>query len=114
MYKRDIIVVSEEADDLSRLVLAHEPGVDEDAGELIADRFVDQHRGHRRVDPAGEAADHPALAHSGANPGDRLVLEAGHAPVALQARDPVREVAIDPRAPRRVDHLGMELHAETA
>ena len=36
--------------------------VDEDAGELLADRFVDQHRGDRRIDAAGQPADHAALA----------------------------------------------------
>ena len=54
-------MAAEEIDHLARLVLAQETMIDEDAGELIADRFVDQQRRHRRVDAAREAADHAAV-----------------------------------------------------
>ena len=36
--------------------------IDEHAGELVADRLVDQHRRDREVDAARQPADHPALA----------------------------------------------------
>ena len=43
--------------------MTQKAGVDEDAGQLLADRLVDQHGGHGGIDPAGQAADHLALAH---------------------------------------------------
>ena len=67
--------------------------VDEDAGELVADRLVDQHGGHRAVDAAGQPADHAALADLGADLGDLARAEMRHGPVARQAGDAVHEVA---------------------
>ncbi len=66
----------------------HQAVVDEDAGELVADRLVDQHRGDRRIDAAGKAADDAALADLGADRRARLGAEGGHRPVALHARRP--------------------------
>ena len=56
----DALVAPEGLDDLLALVLAHQAGVDEHAGELGADGLVHQRGGHRRVDPAREPADGPA------------------------------------------------------
>ena len=108
--QRDVVVIPEEGDDLVGLVQPHQAGVDEDAGELLADGLVNQHRGHRAIDAAGKAADHAALAHLGADALDGLVLEPGHGPVALQPGDLVGEVAVDQRPARGVRHLGVELH----
>ena len=49
-------------DHLLGLVLAHHAVVDEDAGEPVADRAVDEQRGGRGVDAAGEPADRAGLA----------------------------------------------------
>ena len=84
--------------------------VDEDAGELVADGLVDQHRSHGAVDAAREAADDAALADLGADLGDLARLEMRHAPVARQPGDAVHEVADQRRPARRVRHLGVELH----
>ena len=83
--------------------------VDEHAGELLADRLVDQHRRHRRVDAAGQAADHPALADLLADLLDRLLAERAHGPVAAAADDLAHEIAQQRRAVRRVHDLEMEL-----
>ena len=56
----DAEVALERLDDLVALVLAHEAGVDEHAGELVADGLVHERGGHGGVDPAGETADGPA------------------------------------------------------
>ena len=40
-----------------RLALAHQPVVDVDAGQLVADRPMHERRGHRRVHAAGQRAD---------------------------------------------------------
>ena len=107
--QRDVVVVAEERHHLLRLAEPHQPGVDEDAGELVADRLVDQHRGDRAVDPAREAADHALAADQLPDVVDRLVAVGGHRPVADKARD-VGEVLQELRAVDRVVHLGVELH----
>ena len=83
--------------------------IDEHAGELVADRLVDQHRRDRRVDAAGEAADDAALADLLADFLDRLFLEGAHGPVAGEAGDVAHEIAQQRRAVRRVHHFEMEL-----
>ena len=83
--------------------------VDEHAGELLADRLVDQHRGDRAVDAAGQPADHAALADLGADLLDRLLLEGAHGPVALAAGDLAHEVAQQCRAVGGVHDLEVEL-----
>ena len=50
----DVVVL-----DLLALVLAQQAVVDEDADQLVADRFVHERRRDGRVDSAGEPADHP-------------------------------------------------------
>ena len=50
--ERDLEVVAERGDDLLALVLAHQAVVDEDAGQLVADRAVHEQRGDARVDAA--------------------------------------------------------------
>ena len=107
--QRDVVVVAEEGDDLLGLALAHQAGVDEDAGELVADRLVDQDGRDRRIDAAGEAADDLRLADPGADRRDGLVLVGGHRPVAGEAGE-VGEVLQDPGAVDRVVHLGVEHH----
>ena len=59
--QRDVVMAAEQIDHLARLVLAQQAMIDEDAGELIADRLVDQQRRDGRVDAAGEPADHAAV-----------------------------------------------------
>ena len=86
MHQRNVVVAPEQRDDLLGLGEPQQAVVDEHAGELLADRLVDQHRRHRRVDAAGKAADHPALADLGADLLDRLVLEGAHGPIARGSR----------------------------
>src|SRR5215208_3744900 len=52
MDEGDVVGFAEEPDDLLRLALPHQAVIDEDAGELLADRLMDQHGGDRTVDPA--------------------------------------------------------------
>ena len=109
VHERDVVAVAEQRHDLLRLAEPHQAVVDEHAGELLADRFVDQHRRHRRVDAARQAADHPALADLLADLLDRLVAEGAHGPVAAAADDLADEIAQQRRAVRRVHDLEMEL-----
>ena len=57
------------------LVLAQQAGVHEDARELRTDGLVQQGRGHGRVHAAGQAADHPVVAHLGADRLDRVSMK---------------------------------------
>ena len=107
--ERDIVAVVEQRHHLLRFGEAQQSVIDEHAGELLADRLVDQHRGDRGIDAAGQPADHPAFADLRANLLDRLLLEGAHGPVALAARDPAHEIAQQRRTLRRVHDLEVEL-----
>ena len=109
VHERNVVVAAEQRDHLVGFGEPQQPVVDEHAGEPLADRLVDQHRRHRRVDAAREPADHPALADLGADLLDRLLLEGAHGPVALAAGDLAHEVAQERGAVRRVHDLEVEL-----
>src|SRR5690606_5248879 len=55
--ERNIVMIAEEAHHLLRFARAHQPGIDINAGQLIADRLMDEDGGHRAVDAARKAAD---------------------------------------------------------
>ena len=55
--ERDVVVVAEQVDHLLGLALAQQAGVDEDAGELVADGPCSRSGGDGGIDAAGEAAD---------------------------------------------------------
>ena len=112
--QRDVEMVAEQPHHLFALARPQQAVIDEHAGELVADRLVDQHRRDRRIDAAREPADHPALADAGADRLARLGAERGHRPVALQARDLVDEIADQSRAVGRMRDLGMEHQAVVA
>jgi hypothetical protein len=111
MDERDVVVVAEQRDDLFGLAQTHQAMVDEDAGELVADRLVDQHGGHGGVDATRKAADHARVAHLGADFGDLGLAEFGHRPVAGAAADVTHEIGDQLAAVGRVDDFGMELGA---
>ena len=69
------------------LVQAQQAVVDEDAGQLVADRAVDQRRGDARIDAAGQAEDHLVVADLLADARHRLVDVVAHHPVGLRAAD---------------------------
>ena len=107
----DALVAPERLDHLRGLAGAHQPRVDEHAGELGADGAVDQGRGHGGVDPARQRADHPGAAHLGPHRLDARHDHRRDGPRGLAAADVVEEVLQHLLATRRVHHLGVELHA---
>ena len=111
MHERDVVVVAEQVDHGLGLVLAHQAVIDEDAGELVADRLMDQHGRDRGIDAAGEAADHPPLPTWARIFFDRLLAEGAHGPVACEAGDLADEIAEQLGAVGRVHHFGMEHQA---
>ena len=112
--QRDVELVAEQPHHLFTLPRPEQPMIDEDAGELVADRLMDQHRGHCRIDAARQPADHAALADAGADRLARLGAERRHRPVALQPGDLVDEIADQSRAVGRMGDLGMEHQAVVA
>ena len=92
------------------LVLAQEAVVDEHAGELVADRLVDERGGDRRIDAARQPEDDVLASHLRADGRHGLVHVVRHVPVLRAAADVVREAREDRRALLRVRDLGMELH----
>ncbi len=111
MDERDVERAAEELDDVLRLIETHQTVIDEDAGELIADRLMDEDGGDGGIDAAGKAADHPPLADLLADLRDRAILEGGHGPVTGKARNAVDEIGEEPRAIRRMGDFGVELNA---
>ena len=114
MDQLDAEALAERLDDLLGLALAEQAVVDEDAGELVADRLVDERRGGRRIDAAGEAADDAAVADLLADPLDLLVDHRRRRPLLLAAGDLAQEALEDRLPVRRVDDLGVELDAVEA
>ena len=53
VHERNVVAVAKQRHDLLGFAEPQQAVVDEDAGELLADRLVDQHRRHREVDAAG-------------------------------------------------------------
>jgi hypothetical protein len=97
----DAEVAGEGVHYLHAFVEAQQAVVDEDAGELVADRAMQQRGDHRGIDAAGQAEDHLLLADLRAHLGDRLLDVVGHVPVAAAAADVAHEAGVD-LAPLRV------------
>ena len=98
--ERDVEVAAERLDDLLGLVRAHQPVVDEDARELVADRLVDEQRRDGRVDAAGEPADDALRADLRADPLDLLLDHRGGRPASAARRRPRRGSSSGSPAPR--------------
>ena len=107
-------MIAEHRFDLFALVKPQQAVIDEYAGQLIANRLMNQDRGDRGVDTARQSADHPALAHLRADFRNLGGAEFSHRPVARQSADLVDEVGDQLRAVRGMDHFGMELRAVIA
>ena len=110
VHERHVEVPAEGVFHLFGLVLAHQAVVDEDAGQLVAHRLVDQERGHRRIHSPGQAADHVLLAHLLPDARHGLFDDGGRRPGGRDVADLVEEVLEDVLAVVGVSHLGMELH----
>ena len=103
--------VAEARLDLLALARAQQAVVDEEAVQALADRAVEQHRDHRRVDAAGHAAHDLAIADALAQRGDLRGDELVHGPGAVQPRDLRQEVLEQAPAELGVHDLGVELDA---
>ena len=95
--------------DLLRFALAQKAVVDEDAGELIADRTLHQSGGHRGIDAAGQPADDAFVADRRPDRGELGLDDVVVGPVRSHAGDVEQEVLEDGLAVLGVQHLGVEL-----
>ena len=111
MHQRDIEMITEQADDFFRFVLAHQAGVDKDAGELVADRGMQQARHDGGINAAGDAANNPFTANLFADFLDSFILIGIHRPVIAAAGDLNNEVFEDLVTFRCMHNFGVELHA---
>ena len=111
MDQLNIEMVAEQPDHLFAFTGAHHAGININAGQLLANRFVQQHCHHRAVNATGQAANHAPLANMCANIGNRLVAKRRHAPIALTTGNSMGEVFKHFRAIGRMHHFGMKLHA---
>ena len=102
----------ERALDLLALVQPQQPVVDEHAGELIADRAMDERRRDRRIDAARQAADHARRCRPARGSfGSRSSTNAPGVQLGSASTDAEQKVRDQLAAARRVRDLGMELHA---
>ena len=101
--------------DLLGLALAHQPVVDVDAGQPVADRALHDRGRDGGVDAAGEPADGAAvLADLLADPLDLLLDDVDHRPGLAAAGDVVQEVLEHLLAVLGVQHLRVPLDAGQA
>ncbi len=97
--------------DLLGLAGAQQAVIDEDAGELVADRALHERGRDRRVDAAGQPADHLLAADLRTDRVDLLVDDVRLGPGRPRAGDVVEEVPQDRLSVLGVQHLRVELHA---
>ncbi len=107
----DVELAAEGLLDLLALGGSHEPGVDVDTGELVADRLVDERGRDRRVDAAGERAQHRRGTDLATHRLDLGLDDRGVRPRRWATADVVEEALEKVSPPFGVDDLGMELHA---
>ncbi len=98
-------------DDL-RLTRPQQAIVDEDARQLIANRPMDQRRGHARIHTAAQPQDDAVRTHLTPDLLRRLLDVVPHRPVLPAATYAVHEVREDLPPLRRVHHFRVELDAE--
>ena len=93
------------------LVRAQQTVVDENAGELIADRLVQKRRHDRRIDAAAQAEHDFLVAHLLPDARAGFLDERAHRPIHRAVADVKDEVLEDLLAARRVRDFGMKLQS---
>jgi hypothetical protein len=97
--------------DLLGLAGAQQAVVDEDTGQLVTDRALDERSRHRGVHATGEATDDPRLTDRAAHLLDEFFDDIGRGPVAGEPGASPQEVLEDLLAEGRVHDLGVPLNA---
>ena len=108
VHQRDVVVIAKQIDHLFRLIETQQAMVDKDAGQLLANRLVQQYRDDRGIDAARQPADHPTLANLRPNARNRPITERRHTPITATTRDPMRKVPQQVGAARCVHDFRVE------
>src|SRR5665213_1917935 len=95
-------------DDL-RLASAQQPVIDEDAGQLAANRLVQKGRRHTPIHAAAQAEEDPLLPSDPANFLDRLVEIIAHVPIRPATANAMDKIGDNLAPARRMGDLGMKL-----
>ncbi|MND45787.1 hypothetical protein D3C80_366510 [compost metagenome] len=101
-------MVAEHADHLLAFTKPHQAMVDVNAGELVADRLMDENSRNRGIDAARECAEHAAGADLLADLADHLGAISRHRPVGFKPDDLVHEVGEQLAAVRGMHHFRVE------
>jgi len=83
--------------------------INEDAGEILADRFLDQGRGHGRIDAAREGAENLLVPHFRPNFLDFILNERIALPTGGTTADVINEVLEHLLSFFAMNNFGMEL-----
>ena len=105
----EIEMFAQVADHFLTFVPAQHPVVHKDAVQAMADGLVQQHRHHGGIHPAGQRADHMAVAHGFAALADHTLHKGTHTPVGGNFGHVEQEIAEHRLAVLAVRHLWMEL-----
>ena len=92
-----------------RFVFAKQSVVYKDAGELIADRFMQKRRRDGRIDPAAQTEHHFFIADLPSHALARFLDERAHRPIHRAMADVIDKILEDHFAARRVGNLRMKL-----
>ena len=95
--------------DFVAFLMPQQAVVDKHAGELLADRLVQQRRDHRGIHAARQPQQHMAAADLRPHAGDGVFDDVVGGPAAVAAANIFQEALVDPRALRGVRDFGMEL-----
>jgi hypothetical protein len=106
--QRHVVMVAEHRHDLFRLTQPQKAVVDEDTGQLVTNRLVDQDGGHGRIHAPRQRADHLRVADLLPDLANRLLAVGAHRPVALEPRQP-HEIRVKLRALGGVVDFGVKL-----
>ena len=87
MDQRDCILITEHLNDFVRLALPQQAVIDENAGQLVANGFVNQDGSNGRIDAARQTADDFLVANLRADRLDRLLAVGTHRPIAFETSD---------------------------
>lgn len=107
-------VIGEHFHHLVAFAVAQQAVVDEHAGELVADGFVQQRGDHGGVDAAGEAEDDFVVAHLFFDGGDGVVDDLGRGPEGVAVAQLADEAFEDASALQGVGDFRVELDAVEA
>ncbi len=109
VFEFDLKILDEDSLHRLGLVFAQQSVVNEDAGELIANRLVQKRRRHRRIDAAAQPEHDFLVAHLLADALTGFVNERAHRPIHRAMADAEEEILDDLVAARGVRHFGMKL-----